>query len=69
LLGLGRQIQPARRPGADVDQRRHQQRALEQLRGTRRRAEVQIERAATMLGTIYSQLLTRRSSGSTQEKG
>ena len=38
-----------------------QQRSLEQLQTTRRRAEIQIERTAAVLGTIYSQLLTYRS--------
>lgn len=44
-----------------LEQHKSQQRALEQLQLTRRRAEVQMERAAAMLGTIYSQLLTYRS--------
>lgn len=42
-------------------QRQHQHLALEQLQTTRRRAEIQIERTIAVLGTIYSQLLTYRS--------
>jgi septal ring factor EnvC (AmiA/AmiB activator) len=42
-------------------QRKNQQRSLEQLQTTRRRAEIQVERATVVLGTIYSQLLTYRS--------
>ncbi len=42
-------------------QRQSQQQALEQLQTTRRRAEIQIERTISVLGTIYSQLLTCRS--------
>lgn len=42
-------------------QRENQQQALEQLQITRRRAEIQVERAAAVLGTVYSQLLTYRS--------
>jgi hypothetical protein len=44
-----------------LGQRRRQQAALEQLQTTRRRAEIQIERTIAVLGTIYSQLLTYRS--------
>lgn len=43
-------------------QHKNQQRSLEQLQTTRRRAEIQVERAAVVLGTIYSQLLTYCSS-------
>lgn len=42
-------------------QRKKQLAALEQLQTARRRAEIQVERAAAVLGTIYSQLLTYRS--------
>ncbi len=42
-------------------QRQNQRLALEQLQTTRRRAEIQIERTISVLGTIYSQLLTYRS--------
>jgi hypothetical protein len=42
-------------------QRKSQQQSLKQLQTTRRRAEIQVERAAAVLGTIYSQLLTYRS--------
>ncbi|MFC1976388.1 hypothetical protein ACFLXQ_08310 [Chloroflexota bacterium] len=42
-------------------QRQNQQVSLEQLQITRRRAEIQIERTIAVLGTIYSQLLTYRS--------
>ena len=42
-------------------QRRRQRLALEQLQITRRRAEIQVERTTAVLGTIYSQLLTYRS--------
>jgi hypothetical protein len=42
-------------------QRQNQHKALEQLWTTRRRAEIQIERTIAVLGTIYSQLLTYRS--------
>jgi len=42
-------------------QRQNQLQALEQLQTTRRRAEIQIERTIAVLGTIYSQLLTYRS--------
>ncbi len=42
-------------------QRQNQRLALEQLQTTRRRAEIQIERTIAVLGTIYSQLLTYRS--------
>jgi hypothetical protein len=42
-------------------QRKNQQQALEQLQTTRRRAAIQIERTTAVLGTIYSQLLTYRS--------
>lgn len=44
-----------------LEQHKNQQRALEQLQITRWRAEIQTERATAMLGTIYSQLLTYRS--------
>jgi hypothetical protein len=44
-----------------LHQRENQQQALEQLQTTRRRAEIQVERAAAVLGTVYSQLLTYRS--------
>lgn len=44
-----------------LTQRQNQQQALEQLQTTRRRAEIQIERTIAVLGTIYSQLLTFRS--------
>jgi hypothetical protein len=44
-----------------LGQRRRQQAALEQLQTTRRRAKIQIERTIAVLGTIYSQLLTYRS--------
>jgi hypothetical protein len=40
-------------------QRKSQQQSLERLQTTRRRADIQLERAAAVLGTIYSQLLTR----------
>ncbi len=43
-------------------QRQNQQQALQQLQNIRRRAEIQIERTIAVLGTIYSQLLTYRSS-------
>lgn len=42
-------------------QHKSQQRSLKQLQTTRRRAKIQVERAAAVLGTIYSQLLTYRS--------
>lgn len=42
-------------------QRQNQRQALEQLLTTRRRTEIQIERTIAVLGTIYSQLLTYRS--------
>lgn len=42
-------------------QHKSQQRSLEELQTTRRRAKIQVERAAAVLGTIYSQLLTYRS--------
>ena len=42
-------------------QRKDQYRALEQLQTTRQRAAIQIERTTAVLGTIYSQLLTYRS--------
>jgi hypothetical protein len=42
-------------------QRKRQRLALEQLQVTRRRAEIQVERTTAVLGTIYSQLLTYRS--------
>ncbi|MFL7794826.1 MAG: hypothetical protein AB8I69_21975 [Anaerolineae bacterium] len=42
-------------------QHKNQQRSLGQLQTTRRRAKIQVERAAAVLGTIYSQLLTYRS--------
>jgi hypothetical protein len=42
-------------------QRKSQHQSLKQLQTTRRRAEIQVERAAAVLGTIYSQLLTYRS--------
>ncbi|MCP4538384.1 MAG: hypothetical protein GY832_14705 [Chloroflexi bacterium] len=44
-----------------LHQRKNQQQALEQLQTTRRRAAIQIERTTAVLGTIYSQLLTYRS--------
>ena len=44
-----------------LSQRQNQQQALAELQITRRRAEIQIERAIAVLGTIYSQLLTYRS--------
>jgi hypothetical protein len=44
-----------------LKQRQNQQKALEQLQTTRRRAEIHIERTIAVLGTIYSQLLTYRS--------
>lgn len=44
-----------------LQQRKNQQQALEQLQTTRRRAAIQIERTTAVLGTIYSQLLTYRS--------
>ena len=44
-----------------LTQRQNQFAALEQLQITRRRAEIQIERTIAVLGTIYSQLLTYRS--------
>ncbi len=42
-------------------QRKSQQQSLERLQTTRRRADIQLERATAVLGTIYSQLLTYRS--------
>jgi hypothetical protein len=42
-------------------QRKRQQQSLKQLQTTRRRANIQLERAAAVMGTIYSQLLTYRS--------
>jgi len=42
-------------------QRKDQYKALEQLQTTRQRAAIQIERTTAVLGTIYSQLLTYRS--------
>jgi hypothetical protein len=42
-------------------QHKSQQQSLKQLQTTRRRAKIQVERAAAVLGTIYSQLLTYRS--------
>jgi hypothetical protein len=44
-----------------LTQRQHHRQALAQLQTTRRRAEIQIERTIVVLGTIYSQLLTYRS--------
>jgi hypothetical protein len=45
-----------------LQQRQHQQQALETLQTTRRRAAIQIDCTISVLGTIYSQLLTYRSS-------
>ncbi len=47
--------------GQMLAQRQNQQMALEQLQITRRRAEIQIERTIAVLATIYSKLLTYRS--------
>jgi hypothetical protein len=67
IVNLERQLAVETDPllRADLEQillqRRGQRSALEQLRVTRRRAEIQVERTTAVLGTIYSQLLTYRS--------
>ena len=67
IADLEQQLVTETRPllRADLEQmllqRKNQQLALEQLQTTRRRAEIQIERTTAVLGTIYSQLLTYRS--------
>ncbi|MEM7033771.1 MAG: hypothetical protein AAF629_29775 [Chloroflexota bacterium] len=44
-----------------LTQRQSQHQALTQLQVTRRRAEIQVDRTISVLGTVYSQLLTYRS--------
>ena len=67
IADLKQQLAAEARPllRADLEQmllqRKNQQQALEQLQTTRRRAAIQIERTTAVLGTIYSQLLTYRS--------
>ncbi len=67
IANLEQQLATETRPllRADLEQmllqRKNQYLALEELQTTRRRAEIQIERTTAVLGTIYSQLLTYRS--------
>ncbi len=67
IVDLERQLAAETNPLLRVDleqmlvQRQNQRLALEQLQTTRRRAEIQLERTVAVLGTIYSQLLTYRS--------
>ncbi len=67
IANLEQQLAAETRPllRADLEQmllqRKNQYLSLEELQTTRRRAEIQIERTTAVLGTIYSQLLTYRS--------
>lgn len=60
---LAAENNPALRPQLEymLIQRRNQLASLERLQTTIRQAEIQVEMTVTLLGTIYSQLLTQQS--------